>query len=156
MLTQLEAEYSVSTDGTMQLLYSKLAVLEFCGWIEVSLDDLWLDYVQRKLVNPDNIKRINRIINKNYGFEYDNNIYPTMCSVLGVNNWENILDSFPTTAFINMKSVLSSYKDSRNQAAHTNTIPGVTHTYWAPSVVQNDYMRIKPAFQYLEYNIVTL
>ena len=140
----------------MQLLYSKLAVLEFCGWIEVSFDTLWLDYVANNLIVQDNINRIKRIINKNYGFAYDNNIYPMMCSVLGVNNWENILDAFPIADFSNMNAVLSSYITSRNSAAHTNTLLGVTPTFLTPSVVKTDFNKVKPAFQYLEAKISAL
>ena len=32
----------------------------------------------KNLLVQDNINRIKRIINKNYGFAYDNNIYPMM------------------------------------------------------------------------------
>lgn len=155
-LTRLDTEYTGATDANMQLLYSKLAVLEFCGWIEVSFDTLWHDYVANKLAFQDNINRIKKIIKKNYGFDYDKNIYPIMCSVLGVNNWENILDAFPVADFSNMSSILSSYTNVRNTAAHTNTQSGVTPTYTAPSTVKADYIKLKPAFQYLETSISAL
>ena len=155
-LTKLDAEYTSTADSNMQLLYSKLAVLEFCGWIEVSFDTLWLDYVANNLLVQDNIDRIKQIIKKNYGFAYDSNIYPMMCSVLGVNNWENILDTFPVADFSNLNAILGSYIRSRNSAAHTNTLLGVTPTYLTPSVVKADYNRVKPAFQYLETSIGAL
>ena len=149
-LTLLDAQYMGTVDVNMQTLYSKLAVLEFCGWLEVSFDTLWHDYVDRNLAVPDNVTRIKKIIKKNYGFAYNDNIYPLMCSVLGVNNWENILDAFPTADFANMNAVLNSYISIRNSAAHTNTTPGVTPSFMAPSSVMYDYNKVKPAFQYLE------
>lgn len=36
-----------------------------------------------------------------------------MCSVLGVNNWENILDAFPIADLSNMNAVLNSYESSK-------------------------------------------
>lgn len=79
-----------------------------------------------------------------------------MCSVLGVNNWENILDAFPIADLSNMNAVLNSYITSRNSAAHTNTLPGVPPTFLTPSVVKSDFNKFKPAFQYLEAKISAL
>lgn len=110
----------------------------------------------KNLLVQDNINRIKRIINKNYGFAYDNNKYPMMCSVLGVNNWENILDAFPIADLSNMNAVLNSYITSRNSAAYTNTLPGVPPTFLPPSVVKSDFNKFKPAFQYLEAKISAL
>lgn len=45
---------------------------------------------------------------------------------------------------------------SRNSAAHTNTLPGVTPTFLTPSVVKSDFNKVKPAFQYLEAKISAL
>ncbi len=149
-LTQLDGVYSSTVDADLLQLYSKLAVLELSGWIEVSFDTLCLDYVNRKIVFSANQTKIMQIVKKHYGYSYDTNIYPMMCSVLGINNWENILDSFPTADFVNLKSILGTYKTLRDPAAHTNTVAGVTPTFRAPSTVMVDFNQIKPAFQYLE------
>ena len=79
-----------------------------------------------------------------------------MCSVLGIDNWENVLDSFPAAALLIMKAILNNYKTERDRATHNNTIPGVTQAYWAPSTVIMDYNKMKPAFQYLEGSIGAL
>lgn len=155
-LTQLDGVYTSTTDTNLLQLYSKLAVLELSGWIEVSFDTLCQDYVNRRIVIPDNQNRIMQIVTKHYGYSYESNIYPMMCSVLGINNWENVLDGFPTVDFINFKSILGTYKRLRDPAAHTNTVAGVTPTFRAPSAVMVDFNQIKPAFQYLETNINAL
>lgn len=155
-LSLLDKEYVSSSGVDLPLLYSKLAVLEFSGWIEVSFDSLCSDYINNHIVNIDNQKRIGKIINHNYGFTYDQNVFPMMCSVLGINNWENILDAFPPTDLLNLKAVLSNYKTERDRAAHNNTVPGVTPAYLSPSLVIADYNRMKPAIQFMEMSIQAL
>lgn len=152
-LTQLDGVYSGTTDANLQLLYSKLAVLELSGWIEVSFDTLCQDYVSRKIVYPSNQRKIMELVKKHYGYSYDTNVYPMMCSVLGINNWENILDSFPPAPLNQLISILGLYKGLRDPAAHTNTVTGVTPTFRAPSSVLVDFAQIKPGFQYLETSI---
>ena len=122
------------------------------GWIEVSFDTLCINHV----VNTDNYNRIMSIVNHHYGYNYDKNVFPIMCSVLGIDNWENVLDSFPAAALLIMKAILNNYKTERDRATHNNTIPGVTQAYWAPSTVIMDYNKMKPAFQYLEGSIGAL
>ena len=90
------------------------------------------------------------IVKKHYGYSYDSNIFPMMCSVLGINNWENVLDAFPAADLSRFQSILRMYKTLRDPAAHTNTVSGVTPTFRAPSTVIVDFNQIKPAFQYLE------
>lgn len=149
-LTLLDNSFNSTTDVNLLSLYSKLAVLEFSGWIEVSFDTLCTDYVNRKIVEAANKNKILQIVNKHYGYSYDKDIFPIMCSVIGINNWENILDSFPSVSFSNMTSILGTYKSLRDSAAHTNTRSGITPTFRAPSTVIVDFGHIKPAFQYLE------
>ena len=149
-LTLLDTEYGRASSVDLMALYSKLAVLEFAGWIEESFDTLCNDYIANCITEADNQRRINAIIKHVYGFTYDTNVYPMMCSVLGINNWENILDAFPAADFNNMTAVLGSYTSIRNQAAHKNSIPGVATTFNAPSVTIADYNRMKPAMVYLE------
>lgn len=155
-LSLLDIEYGRATGVALPLLFSKLAVIEFCGWIEESFDTLCRDYISSCIVNVDNQNKIESAIKKNYGFSYDMNVYPMMCRVFGINNLENILDSFPPVHYNNMVSLLATYTNQRNRAAHVNTIIGVTPAYLAPSAVISDYNKIKPAFQYLESAISAL
>lgn len=155
-LSLLDGQYSSTTDSNLLQLFSKLAVMELSGWIEVSFDTLCSDYVNRKIIETGNKDKIIKIIKKHYGFSYGDNVYPMMCSVIGINNWENILDVFPTVAFNQMKSILGLYKGFRDSAAHTNTVSGVTPTFRSPSAVLADFGQIKPAFLYLEASLNAL
>lgn len=155
-LARLDTEYISSTDVQMQILFSKLAVLELCGWIETSIDYTLFEYVDSHLVDNNCKTGINKIMKKNYGFHYDNNLFSLFCSVLGVNNLENILDKISPADFHNLKNITDIYTKERNKAAHTDTPAGTTRTYKTPSVVLHDFNLIKPSIQTLEMEIQSL
>lgn len=155
-LVHLDSEFTSSTDAQMPILLSKLGVLELCGWIETSVDIMLYEYVSSHVIDNDCKKGIEKIINKNYGFHYDKNMFPLFCSVLGINNLENILDVISPTDFFNLKSITEIYTTERNKAAHTDTPIGTTRSYKAPSNVLNDFNLIKPAIQTLENQIQRL
>ena len=155
-LNRLEQEYTSCSDNQMPVLYSKLAVLELCGWIEQSVDTILYEYVDNNILDPDCKKKIKSIIKKNNGFNYDRNLFPLFCSVLGINNFENIIDTIPQVHFQNFKTITENYTDERNKAAHTDTPLGTARKYNAPSQVINDFNLIKPAIQIIETEIKKL
>lgn len=154
-LAHLDTEYASTTDITMNILYSKLAVIEFCGWIEVSIDTLAKDYLNNTILDHSLKSKVESFIDGHYGFNYEHNVLPIICSAIGASNWENIIDKCPVGDFSNFLNVLGNYKRMRNTAAHTNVAIG-TRTYFAPSLVLNDYNRIKPAIQLFESEIAKL
>lgn len=155
-LKRLDSEYSSCTDSQMSILYSKLSVLELCGWIEISIDTLLYEYVDSKILDSDCKNRIKKIIRNCYGFHYDRNLFPLLCSVLGINNLENIIYVLPSVNFQNFKAITNTYTNERNNAAHTDTPFGTTRRYNAPSQVLNDFNLIKPGIQIIEREIKKL
>lgn len=155
-LAHLDTEYAATTDMTMNILYSKLAVIEFCGWIEVSIDTLAKDYLSNSILDRTLKGKVESFIDGHYGFDYERNVLPIICSAIGASNWENIIDICPVSDFGNFLNILKNYKKMRNSAAHTNVVIGVTMTYYSPSVVLNDYNSIKPAMQFFESEIAKL
>lgn len=155
-LNKLENKYSASTDLQMTILYSKLSVIELCGWIEVSIDEILINYIDSHIIDASLVRDIKKIIGRNYGFKYDSNIFPLLCSVLGINNVENMLDSIPLVQFVQFKSIVGNYSGERNIAAHTDTPIGTTRTYFSPSQVIGDYAKIKPFVTSMENYVKTL
>ena len=152
-LNRLDREYNASiTDSQLTLFYAKLSVIEFCGWIEDSIDELLHNYINAHILEAQNKTLIKRHIKKNNSFSYEDKIFPLISSVLGINIWENILDTFPSADFAHFTSILTSYSPARNEVAHTYT-KGMTPHYLAPSRVLGDYTNFKPAMQYLEREI---
>lgn len=152
-LKRLNAEYNACNDEHLPVLFSKLAVLEFCGWIETSIDNILITYVDNTIVKDDTVKRIKEIINQNYGFKYNKNLFPLFCSVLGIKNYEIVIGAMSDVSFENFKSLLGTYSIERDSAAHTDTPKGTTKTYKAPSSVLHAFNLIKPAIQTLETQI---
>lgn len=88
----IETEYNKSTTTThYAVLYSKLAVIEFCGWIEQVFDEILDEYITDKLMLPANYNHIkNNIIAPNYGLHYEKNFRKMMMSIIGINNLERM------------------------------------------------------------------
>ena len=142
-LNELDRLYNDSTSQKKAIYYSKLAVLELCGWIEESLDDILLRHGNRNLIKPENkLFCKDKIIKGNYGFQYNDNIRPMLLKLLGLINLEKTEIELEKTAQITLlKTNLGNLKLVRNEAAHTY-LKGVTRTYNAPSRTIADFNRI--------------
>ena len=160
-LDLLEQEYNTAlnnnnTDQQMPILYSKLAILELCGWIEVSIDNVLYEYVNNNVSKEENKKIIKERINGNYGFKFKSNLQPLFCSVFGIKNYETIIGALSDQELANMQTTLGNLAKLRDIAAHNNTEVGITPTYNAPSQTITDYKKIKPAFEIIEKEIQKL
>ena len=79
-LKQLDSMYLKYTgDPSFLIILSKTALIEFCGWVEQSIDQILNEYVQSHMKEQNMINYTNSQIKKNYGFKYENNILK-MCS----------------------------------------------------------------------------
>lgn len=153
-IKRLDAEFATQiTDPQMPMLLSKLAVMEFCGWLEVSIDEILNTYLNNHVVNQTIIRRFMKKIN---GFSYENHIYHIFSLVIGVNHWENVLAKVAPQDRDYLESITKSYSEERNRAAHVHTIAGVTTSYRAPSQVLADFFKIKPAIQTIEREVNAL
>ena len=78
------------------LYYSKLAILELCGWIEVSIDDLICRCVRRRVKDTIVMENFEKnVIKPVYGFHYSKHFRKMLCSALGeitVHDIENSID----------------------------------------------------------------
>lgn len=152
-LKRLDTEYSKCiSDPDMPILFSKLAVMEFCGWIEMSYDTILYEYIDSHIIETSCKKIIKGFIKNNSGFAYDKNTFKTFAIVLGANNWENVLDAISIEDKENFINILENYTKIRNRAAHTNTA-GTTTTYYTPSNVIKDFNLFLPAISIIENEI---
>jgi hypothetical protein len=122
--------------------YSKLALIELCGWIEETMDDIVLRCAKRCLKSPANQKFIkDEIIKPNSNFQYEA-FRKKLMMVFGLATLEKIEEELETTGKISaLKGYLVNLKTSRNQAAHTHT-KGTLTTYDAPSKTKYNFDRI--------------
>lgn len=134
------------------LFYSKLAVLELCGWIEESMDDVILRCASRHLAEDSNRKKIREdVVKRTYGFEYENHFRKMLIQLVGLIEVERIESSVDQVKKDQLKATLGALKASRDGEAHTH-LKGVTRTINAPSVTLNQFELVADGL--LEYDRV--
>lgn len=148
LLEDLDSYYN-STSHPRSTHYSKLAVMELCGWIEESFDKVAERCVKNKIRTTTYLDIMNSIVEKNYGFKYNSNFRRMMLQTIGIRRMEQLeikLNNSGEKSILD--AVLNSLIVERNRAAHTTTA-GTMATYQAPSVTINQLETIYPIIRRL-------
>ena len=140
-LALLERKYSAAPTVTDACFFSKMAILELCGWIEESIDDLVVKAGNRMLKVDSNRTFLERKVKGNYGFEYEKHFRGLLVSLIGYAGCESVEKNVDRIIVLNFKNELKTLKARRNSLAHTYT-KGVTHHYDAPSITIARYDKI--------------
>lgn len=134
-LKTIDKLYAKSISAKEGLFYSKLALLELCGWIEESMDDIVLRCAKRYLKNKGNFNFVKTsVIERTYGFEYHKHFRNMLRQVLGIIKLERLEHNLDPAKFPKMQASLESLKKRRDSEAHTH-LKGVTKTLDAPSIM---------------------
>ncbi len=140
-LNRLDKLYNDSTTDDKKIFYSKLALIELCGWIEETMDDIVLRCAKRCLKSEANQKFIDKTIGDTYSFGYEA-FRKMLMMVIGLATLEKIeKKSEKTDKISTLKGYLGNLKKSRNLAAHSHT-KGTLTTYDAPSETKYNFDRI--------------
>lgn len=135
----LDRKYRNATTLKESLFYSKLAVLELCGWIEESMDDVVLRCARRNLKNQVNFKYVrNDIVKRTSGFDYEYHFRRMLIQLLGIINVERIEKNVDQRKRLELTATLGVLKTVRDAEAHTH-IKGVTRQINAPSVTLGQF-----------------
>jgi len=135
-IMQLEKLFNNCTSVQNSLFYSKLAILELCGWIEMSMDDIIKRHARRNLKNANNINYIDKeVVEKTHGFKYQTHFRRMLIAVVGTIGVERVEKKVDPTRFLPMVATLGSLKGFRDKEAH-EYIKGTTKTLDAPSVTK--------------------
>lgn len=133
-LRQLNRLYLEANTQKKKLYYSKLAMLELCGWIEESMDNIVEMCANRELKSQANKNYITRnIIKPTYGFEYKRHFIKMLSYVIGFINIEKLDNKLDLTKKARLESALGTLKEARNREAHTH-LKGVTRQVDSPSI----------------------
>ena len=142
-LRSLDARYRSRRASAKDAKFtSKLAILELCGWIEVSMDECILRAGDRVLRSADTRLLLQREVGRIYGFEYEKHFRSMMIQIVGIWGFEKIRNSIGTSISTRFSTELNTLKHKRNSLAHTYT-HGVTSHYDAPSVTLGSFAIIK-------------
>jgi hypothetical protein len=132
-LKDLERRYGKAKTRKEPLFLSKLAVLELCGWLEISIDDLVCRAVRRSVRDAAVIQNFETdVVKPVYGFHYKKHFRKMMCSAIGEINVHEIERSMDQLKLQQLISELNALTTNRNALAHTY-IKGITQNIDAPS-----------------------
>jgi hypothetical protein len=138
-INELETLFTKSLSRKREFFYAKLAVLEACGWIEETMDEIMKDYYVHKLLNVSNQNEMKGVVKRTFGFGYDNNFRKMIIYIVGLINTEKIevvLDN--RGILLNLKARLDTLKHYRDEFAHTHTRKGVIPNYPHPTTIKNE------------------
>ena len=141
-LRALHRSFTKSSSAKESLFCSKLAILELCGWIEESMDDVILRCAHRHLKSHPNMEYVReQIVRRTFGFDYDRHFRWMLIRLIGLINVEKIEKSVDQTKRAQLKATLTALKPVRDWEAHTH-IRGATRSINAPSVTLNQFPAI--------------
>ena len=141
-LHALNRSYGTAPTPKEAQFFSKLAILELCGWIEESMDDVILSCARKHLKEPVNRDYCEKqIVKRTFGFDYHNNFRSMLIRLLGLIAVEKIERKTDAAIHAKMISALSTLKQQRDSEAHTH-LRGVTRTINAPSVTIGQFQPV--------------
>lgn len=124
--------HSSSKNNSLVALYSKFAILELCGWIEISIDDI-VNRLAKKVRVKINQKNIEDKVKYNSNFDYEKNFKFLIAQVIGIVNFEKVESMCDQSKLIKLQAALSTLKTERNKLAHTY-IKNATNPISSPSL----------------------
>jgi hypothetical protein len=138
----LERSFNNTTNPTQSLFYSKLAILELCGWIEKSMDDIILRIANLHLRQTSNHEVVEKnIILRTFGFEYKKHFRRMMSQLIGIIFVEKLEKELDQVKFQIFQSTLDTLKEIRNKESHTH-IKGTTRRLDSPSMTKNRFFGV--------------
>lgn len=152
-----ELDVLYNTNSAQSLYFSKLALLELCGWIEQTMDYIVIDCSNSKLTEQGNKTLVEqKIVKKTYGFHYEDHFRPMLMKLIGLVKLEQIENNLKSTGDLAiLTSQLGSLRQSRDKAAHT-TLAGTTPSLEAPSRIKDYLDKIYPIIKKVEIELQTI
>lgn len=147
-LKGLQAKFKASNPKD-SLYYSKLAILELCGWIEESMDETVLSCARKRLKGADNLKSFeNDVVRRTFAFDYDK-FRMMLIRLIGLINVERLEAKMDPAIRVKFEATLATLKVARNTEAHTH-IKGVTRSINAPSVTISHLQDVYVGLRHIE------
>jgi hypothetical protein len=154
-LNDMDKFYNQTTDPNLQKYYSKLALLELCGWIEQAIDDIVLQCAKRCIKNTSYLKIIKNDVKKTSNFDYEQSFRDLLIKIIGLMNFEKLEKFVKPVSYETLKPKLDGLKPLRNSHAHTH-IENCTQILNSPSVTKRDFLDIFNALKDYEQTLKRL
>lgn len=164
----IESDHGQSTNYKLELsMLSKFSVMEFCGWIEVSMDAILKAYLKLKVKDKTVFDGANYDIDRVHGCDPNKHIRPMVRQVLGAKSYAQYVKKFAdldricaSVDLIGGKPSLSCLmpgdkpQPKRNVAAHTCLMPSTQAYFNAPSKVMHELKLVHPLLWNLRKSIL--
>ena len=148
----LDGEYNrhfLHRDSEIPVLYAKMAILEYCGWLELTFDEIARNCVRQKLRTVASRKVLEDQICRTHGFTYKKNVVPLLVYGLGSVQFLKVERKLAANGELQtLQSHLGTINKSRGEAAHTFT-SGRTSRFDAPSTTLANLNTIEPTLKKL-------
>ncbi|MCJ7637427.1 MAG: HEPN domain-containing protein [Nitrososphaeraceae archaeon] len=152
-LNELDDLYNDPECKNITVYFSKLAIIEYCGWIEDSVDDLALQYVKNNIKDKDKIKYYENRIKKIHSFDYIESIRPLLIMLVGLRRFELIEKKLNKNGDVDkLIGSLGYLLERRNKAAHKHT-NNVIISFDAPSKILSDWKGVYDILKKMEKEI---
>lgn len=152
-LNDLETLYDAHQSLKKDIYFSKLALIELCGWIEESFDSIIILSIGNRLKSDSYKKYMKETINNTYGFQYNAHFRKMLIVSLGICEAEKLERKIDKSGNIQLlTSTLATLKNIRNENAHS-FIRGTTTTIQTPSVTKAQFSRIYPIIKEIEKEV---
>lgn len=139
-------KYSGSLSGLDNTLYLKVGLLELCGWIEETIDYIFLDYASKRL-SLDGESFFKEHIKHNYSFTYDKHFKYLLSLLIGTVKFEKIEQRIPISILVNFRATLNTLKTKRDNCAHTQ-ITGLSVQLDSPTVLLQSLEHVYDGFRW--------
>jgi len=106
-LDRIEKLYNKHIYDYLGTYFAKLAIIEACGWIEESIDDIVLDCADKHLVYAENIIAIQRDVHDTSSFKYDPNLKHLLEHLFGLIGIERLGKAYDNPTDTDFKDKLS-------------------------------------------------
>lgn len=148
----LDREYNrhlTSADLELSVLFAKMAMLEYCGWLEESFDEVARNCVRTKFNTFAKREVLETRIKNTHGFVYKEKVRSLLAFGLGAIRLVEVERQLDKDGSLQrLKSNLGSLNQMRKEAAHTFT-SGRTSRFDAPSLIITNFEQTEPTLRRL-------
>lgn len=147
-----------STGNERPKLISKLALLELCGWIEGTFDEIILE-VNKSTINDQ--KWVLELLGKTSGFTYASHLRPMLICLIGeifTRKFESEMEKNNPGDLERLILLLSTLWKKRCQFAHADIVGNISSQaqFDSPSWSNNQYRILNKLIENLRKNILTI
>ncbi|MFC7292447.1 hypothetical protein [Hirschia litorea] len=151
-LKSLKRKYASAKTQAEPLYFSKLAIIELCGWIEVTIDSICEKHARALISNSTFQKQYRIRVESTYGFSQRKHLDPLIRDLIGYQGIQGIEALCDPSILNGLHRNLNELTNMRNKLAHTY-IKGFTSTIESPQLMLKRFYIIADGLDHLDEKI---